>query len=731
MTGPSSTRNPPTEEERLVIAVRLRRSEPELTREWVEQLLRRGEALGGRVVAWQPTLIAFDFEPESFEDAIDLCADLPPESAAGLSSAPLACVLPGGSRVALSLGPALSMAVALARIARADEVLVDPQAPVARRGDLLTRGARVGVIGRERFRGLRLDRERPLRPTDAALPAAWQRPPWVERAMPDLPSPGQASYLVVSRGGGGSRMLAELAASTSERTLTLEPSRGRPLGGLASALARAESPALGRDDQAQLERLLRGEWLDSSALASLLEAWLGPGGLVLVDDADRVDRDSVDAVLAAVGCGSLRAVLRVAERAASVGSALELPPLGERDRLRLVHSLVGSELAEEEVLALVRRGGSTPLGVLFALADSIEGGLLVREAGALVSRIASSRRHRAEPLRRAVARRLGWLSVTARDLVAALAVLDDFAPTELLVSLTGESEARVAAALDELCTRHFVLRSGDRVRLAQTSLSELARELLTEADLAQLHRAASRACVRSSRPADAAAAGVHALLGGDVDGALPLLRRAAAGLRQAGCLLTATALERFTESGDVRELESRGLLGGVAAGSIGSQRASVPPQAARFEPREPVTGSRFVQAFRVGDHAAVSELVSELKAGGAEPHVALRFEGMASLARGEVARAVGQLRQAKELAQAGGPSERGRAALAFGLALAQAGRAREALLEALESLACAREAGDPSGEVASLRFAVRVSEQAGASEAARQFAAAAERPRAP
>ena len=140
-----------------------------------------------------------------------------------------------------------------------------------------------------------------------------------------------------------------------------------------------------------------------------------------------------------------------------------------------------------------------------------------------------------------------------------------------------------------------------------------------------------------------------------------------------------------------------------------------------FGTEEPVTASRFVQAIRDGDHAAVSELASEVRAEGGEPHIAARLDGMASLARGEITEALEQLRDAKQLAQGLSPAYRSRAALALSVALAAAGRPQDALLEALESLARAREADDRQGEHACARFLARLCETVAAAEAAERW----------
>src|SRR5262249_48903961 len=128
-----------------------------------------------------------------------------------------------------------------------------------------------------------------------------------------------------------------------------------------------------------------------------------------------------------------------------------------------------------------------------------------------------------------------------------------------------------------------------------------------------------------------------------------------------------------------------------------------------------------VQALRHGDHAAMEVLAAEIRDDGAQHVVADRLEGMASLARGQVADALRRLRGAKERAQSLGPGDRSRAARALGVAFAAAGRGTEALLEGLEALARAREAGDANGESACARFLARLTNAAGVVGAAERW----------
>jgi hypothetical protein len=135
--------------------------------EIASSLVRRAAPLGGRVAAWQPGGVAFDFPADALEDALELATGepLPVGLAAGIAQGELQTLVAEGVVIGLGLGPALERASALARTARSGEVLLDPKIPAVAAGDVPTSGARQGTFGKQRVRGLRLDRD-----THAASP---------------------------------------------------------------------------------------------------------------------------------------------------------------------------------------------------------------------------------------------------------------------------------------------------------------------------------------------------------------------------------------------------------------------------------------------------------------------------------------------------------------------------------------------------------------------------------
>ncbi|WP_438041558.1 hypothetical protein [Sorangium sp. So ce128] len=126
------------------------------------------------------------------------------------------------------------------------------------------------------------------------------------------------------------------------------------------------------------------------------------------------------------------------------------------------------------------------------------------------------------------------------------------------------------------------------------------------------------------------------------------------------------------------------------------------------------------QALVQGDLRTLERLVGELRRTGEHLELAERMTGLISLGRGAKEEALRRFRIAAEADAS--PSQRARALLAYGVALAAAGRTEGALLEALSALARAREAEDPHGEQACAQFLAQLAAATGHGEAARAWA---------
>ncbi len=110
-----------------------------------------------------------------------------------------------------------------------------------------------------------------------------------------------------------------------------------------------------------------------------------------------------------------------------------------------------------------------------------------------------------------------------------------------------------------------------------------------------------------------------------------------------------------------------------------------------------------------GDAQSLERWSDGLKATGEKDVLAERMRAMARLAKGRVGDALRALREARKYAEEDGSAEaRCQASLALGVGLAFAGRVDDALLEGMDALARAREAGDPQAEQACLAFLQRL-----------------------
>jgi hypothetical protein len=128
----------------------------------------RGEALGGRLVAWSASMLAMAWDTDSIEEAIILATSVRESSgggerawAGGMAEGELEPLAPDGQRMQLAWGEALLSAVSLARAAVAGEVLVDGDLRALRAGQLMLRGARSSTDSGQTVRGWRLDVDNP------------------------------------------------------------------------------------------------------------------------------------------------------------------------------------------------------------------------------------------------------------------------------------------------------------------------------------------------------------------------------------------------------------------------------------------------------------------------------------------------------------------------------------------------------------------------------------------
>jgi hypothetical protein len=717
------------------------------------ELLQRRSVLGGRVAAWHARSFAFDFALDAIEDAIELLVG--PEGrlsalasfGVGVAQGDHGIVHEFGTDVALATGVAIERATALAWIAEPGDVLLDPQLEVVRSGQLLTSGATLGTSDGHRLRGQRLDLKYPWRRPEAMRCST--RPPLVGPEPSDLETAsGQLALLVAPRGCGGTRFLRELAARFGARMLHVRPWQvGEPLGGLRDAFRRASqrgAPSLDEPLVASLRALLAGEGLDTESAGQLVSAWVGDG-VVLIDDVGEADRDTLEAVTWACREEPVRVVARVLDQGHLPSILGELPragmvilgPLDPDEGEAIVRASTVDPIDETAVARWARRGGGRPLAILEAVRFGIESVELVHEHDSVIPRNRVAGRGGPQPARHWIIGRMRFLEEDARAALDALLILGGQASGDELEAFLAAAGVEVNSAVigTELRQAGWVdVDDTAHLSLSSATLRDVLHEVLSIERRTTWHAAAARLRSKSSMPVAVAQAALHGFMAGDLEFATESARRAAAATRAAGLNATAEAFDQLATTGDVSLVMARGLFGGISP-----RRPSRPSMAPRGlgGPSLHVEGTvaragedglpgQAAEALRRGDLQAVGDLAAQLRGETQNEPLAERLEAMACLRRGEVAEALRLLRAAKTRAQELDVEERCRAALAFGVALSMAGRHAEALLEALEALARAREVGDASGERACARFLAQLTELAGHHEYARSWRALAE-----
>jgi hypothetical protein len=146
-------------------------------------LTTRAEALGATLCAWSALTMAFAWDPDGIEEAIDLATTLtggagdpgPGERstswACGIAQGEMEQLAEKGSRADLAWGMSLVVALALSRIAKYGEVLLHGSLTAVANGTVNTLDARSDSDVGFEARGLRLDRKNPWKvPRKASTP---------------------------------------------------------------------------------------------------------------------------------------------------------------------------------------------------------------------------------------------------------------------------------------------------------------------------------------------------------------------------------------------------------------------------------------------------------------------------------------------------------------------------------------------------------------------------------
>jgi hypothetical protein len=432
--------------------------------------------------------------------------------------------------------------------------------------------------------------------------------------------------------------------------------------------------------------LLFGDGVDVRLGAELVARWVTlheskaggsrANGAVLVDNARDVDDPSLDVVAGAaeLARGSFRLVVSLEPTLApplplqslEPGPVIHLGPLPKRHAEELALSAAQRSISPNEAKRWARRGGYAPLGIVEALAEGLEGGGL---AGPDVE---------AEP-KEWILRRLRFLRPKAKNVLTAIAVLgvEVAAPLvqDLLAIVSSASDVPETAALYDAAW----LRAAPPGFYALSSHThrEVLLSQIADDECSRWHEGASLVIQRAGGKLAMAEAARHAALSGDHRRAVELALIAARASRPLNLDAATEALLTF-------------------AGASPEDIALLPAPATDFR---------------------LLSWIDALRVSGDRNGAAARLTAIASLAKGETSEALAALREGVELTKDAPPAARSRASLAYGVALAVAGRRSEALLIVLEALARAREGKERNGERACARFLARLTAATGHQEA--------------
>ena len=688
---------------------------------WLQAILQRAVAHGGRLIAWLPPVLIFDFAQGAWEDALELLgpvANMAPASV-GIAEGGVHVLLDRGVEVAVAMGDGIERARVLSRLAERGEVLVDRAMTALKEGRIFASGRRYARHRGRTVAGVLLDLEYPRVQPAAECVGQLSLSAWVgippEQAV-DV-SLGHLTLLHSPPGTGATRFFRELEGLRAYLRLGPGPA-GEPLGALRRALAR--EPEIGtrlrRDPGLALafERLVGGAGLRPNDASALVAGWCqSVSGIpvVFVEDPDRVDSDSLEALLAAIS--ELAIVVRTRGHAVPEGfervrlhSELELHSFSEEEASVAIQSMAAGTFNPTVAARFAKRGGYRPLGIAEAIASSLECGELEWREGRLQVRGRVAGRGRPRPASYWVMRRLERLDAESRRFLDALAVLGGEAEGAELGWLAehGCFSSNLGTLTRALNAARWVRRSGDRlVSLSSDTLRRRLLDALEPQRRAALHRLIAEMYESQDRPLMSGAASLHAAMSGDTERAVELGRKVGLLCRVNQLEGTAAAFEAFARGREISALISRRLAGGWTSEEVLVQPAV---EAAAPRPRAPVPSATRVAA--------------RVLKGSAEAAPPGRIQDSV---RPRALPGEGRLAEVLESTEASllGAGDDCRRLLATALWQARSSNDGDALLSSLEGLAVARRVGDRRGERACMTLALALSRRNGAEAAARSW----------
>lgn len=716
-------------------------------------LCARIDALGGSVLAWGGTFLAFSVDEALADDAAEFVASecralhgSAPRFAAGVAQGDVEPLRRAEGGVALAGGGGVERALQLARAARGGELRVDDPLAVRVQGAwnfLVAVGAK-----RECRLGASIDTALPLA-SSQPLPRVRElcEPPFVgrDRLAALFAHGGRASVVAAEAGFGGSRLLAELRRALAPAPcLMVEPvGLGRePLGALRSAFASLVAhrpPRLPPEFAIALERLLSGAGVDLGTMAELVVAALRTGagalarGAVLIDDAFDVDEESLQACAAAVARTDEPFLLVVRTDASAElppplagvarGHTLHLSHLTPPDARHLLDGALGAPLAPAAATQLSRRAARVPLSLVEALAELGSEGELVVVEGGILMRSQSGLRGRAMDPTEWARQRVAHLGEGPRDILAAVAFLGQHASRPMLQLFLGalRIEGDVGATLSFLSAQGFFAQSDDeRIALRSKTHRRAALSLIDPETADHWHGIAAEVIARGPPSLAFADAAQHALRGKLLPRARELFTAASEVARTAGLY---EAASRLAESA---RRHGAGTAARVDDGDITATLTPIFRQAVHA-----ATASRGAGA---GSGATTEEHGDDTPSGASPFHgggVQAVETAAKRVTEAEALPLLAKLRRQRDGLKGAPLAEQCRASVVLSMELLARGFEDEALVWGLDGLARAREDADERAASACLALLAKVFYRAGRSEEARRVELALRAPTLP
>ncbi len=532
--------------------------------ERARSLIVRAEARGGTLVAWGNSRVYFALDEGAIDDVVALATKPGEEGrvgeerfAFGVAQGPIEPLEPDGSRGELAWGHAVVAAGALAMAARPGQVLLADRVKAVRSGDLVLRGGRFVEEAGLRLRGLMLDIRQPWKRDAIASLGRLVEPPLVaaEGDGALVVKPGGYALLCAPRGLGGTRRLLGLAARYGDRAFVVRPSGSalEPLGALRRAMARAvakELPPSLAPHASALESLLSSEPIALDVAQDVVSAYLaprGPGqapGVLLVDDAERIDPETLEVLGAAMrGPTPFPAVLRVLPDADAPKAFAKGPPsatvtlqkLGDDLAEILTSAFTAGALDVEAKRRWSRLGDGVPLGILEAITHGLHSTELAWIGDEAFPRRKVSGRGKPRPAAHFVTLRAHQCPPASRAFLAAVALLGGEARVEYIGRMLAAAEQSVVAetAAEELVrSRWLTVPEPGWVALPSRTHVDALSNILEPPLLLSLQRAAVDVLEGEGGFAKLEAVH-HALASGDPERARRIVSTVLLGLGQA------------------------------------------------------------------------------------------------------------------------------------------------------------------------------------------------------